>query len=131
MIFLVAREKCLCYRATPAGEFLLKEMFVLTRMSLSGRVIVPGSLILLCTLVSAAWVLVGDTKYRTLSGVIVTQKNEAVEGVAIIASSPIGEVETVSDADGNFTLSVPKEPLTLRIEGKNIAVQERRIGIKK
>ena len=119
----------MCYFATPAGESFLGKIFVLTRMSLSGRVIVPSSLILLCTLVSAAWVLAGDANYRTLSGVIVTPKNEAVEGVSIIASFSSGKTKTVSDADGNFTLSVPKEALTLRIEGKNIAVQERQIGI--
>ena len=95
------------------------------RSFMTRRVIVPGLLAWLCLLVSASGGSAQDLKYRTLSGVIITQKNEAVEGVVIVASLSSGETKTVSDADGNFKLSVPKEALTLRIEGKNIAPQER------
>ena len=121
-IFPVARENNLCYFPIPAGKFLIEELFMLVRASKLIRVTLSGWLILFSILMSVAWVLAGDAKYRTLSGVIVTPKNEAVEGVSIISSSASGEVKTVSDADGNFKLSVPKEALTLRIEGKNIAV---------
>ena len=99
------------------------------RLFMTRRVIVSGLLAILCLLVSDAGAPAQDLKYRTLSGVIITQKNEAVEGVVIVASFSSGETKTVSDADGNFKLSVPKEALTLRIEGKNIAPQERQIGI--
>ena len=62
---------------------------------------------------------------RTLSGVIVTRKNEVVEGVTITAGSPHhGEVKTTSGADGRFSLQVPKEALGVKIEGKNLAPQE-------
>ena len=57
---------------------------------MSGRVIVSGSLILLGILISASWAMAEDASYRTLSGVIVTQKNEAVEGVSIIVSTSLG-----------------------------------------
>ena len=99
------------------------------RLFMTRRVIMSGLLAILCLLVSDAGVPAQDLKYRTLSGVIITQKNEAVEGVVIVASFSSGETKTVSDADGNFKLSVPKEALTLMIEGKNIAPQERQIGI--
>ncbi len=65
---------------------------------------------------------------RTLSGTIVTPKNEAVAGVSVIVRSSAGEQKTVSDSEGEFRLTVPDEPLSVRIEGKNVAVQERVIG---
>ncbi len=58
---------------------------------------------------------------RILSGVILTQQNEALPGVAVIVRSASGEQRTTSDAGGNFRLSVPtNEPLTLRFESKSI-----------
>ncbi|PYV87238.1 MAG: hypothetical protein DMG05_17965 [Acidobacteria bacterium] len=63
---------------------------------------------------------------RKLSGVIVTQKNEAVEGVSVIAWTGSGEQRTVSDADGHFGLTVSTEPLKLKIEpGRWIQAQHR------
>jgi carboxypeptidase family protein/TonB-dependent receptor-like protein len=66
---------------------------------------------------------------RQVSGVIVTQKNEAVEGVAVIVATSSGELKTVSDADGNFHLTVPSGAFRLRIDGKYIAPQEKEIGV--
>jgi hypothetical protein len=65
---------------------------------------------------------------RILSGVITTQQNELVAGVSVIARFASGEQKTQSDAEGNFRLTVPGEPLTLRFEGQNIAPLERSIG---
>ena len=64
---------------------------------------------------------------RTLSGVIVTQQDELLPGVTISVSYQSGEQETISDAEGRFQLTTPNEPLTGRIEGKNIKPVEKRI----
>jgi len=64
---------------------------------------------------------------RKLSGVIITQKNEAVGGVSITAVTSSGESNAVSDADGSFQLTVPNELLKLKIEGKYVTTQEREI----
>jgi outer membrane receptor protein involved in Fe transport len=57
---------------------------------------------------------------RTLSGVVVTDRNESVSGATITVRYGSGEMITASDAAGKFTLTVPDEPLTLIIEGKNL-----------
>jgi outer membrane receptor protein involved in Fe transport len=65
---------------------------------------------------------------RTLSGYILTQQNELLPGVTVIARSATGEVRTVSDAEGRFRLSVPRGSLTVRFEGKNVTPLEQIIG---
>ena len=92
------------------------------RMLAPIQMIVCGSLLLICMRVSTPWILAENTTYRTLSGVIVTQKNEAVEGVSVIVSFPSGETETVSDVDGNFRLRVPKEALNIKDRRKEYCV---------
>jgi outer membrane receptor protein involved in Fe transport len=65
---------------------------------------------------------------RILSGQILTQQNEALPAVTVIVRSASGELWTESDAEGNFRLAVPDEPLTIRFEGQNINPVEKRIG---
>ncbi|HST21388.1 MAG TPA: TonB-dependent receptor [Blastocatellia bacterium] len=65
---------------------------------------------------------------RTLSGVIVTDKNEAVAGASIIVRSSSGELKVVSDANGEFSITVPDEPLAVRVEGKNLEATEKLIA---
>lgn len=65
---------------------------------------------------------------RILSGYILTQRNESLSGVTVIARSVSGEVRMVSDAEGRFRLSVPGGPLTVRFEGKNVDPVEQSIG---
>lgn len=65
---------------------------------------------------------------RTLSAVVVTKKKEAVENVTVIIRWASGEQKTVTDRDGNFRFTVPREPITLRVEGRYVAPLERRIG---
>jgi hypothetical protein len=55
---------------------------------------------------------------RTLSGALVTGKNEAVAG----------ERTAKSDAEGNFTLTVPREAVTLVVAGKNLVTVEKTIA---
>jgi outer membrane receptor protein involved in Fe transport len=64
---------------------------------------------------------------RILSGYIFTQQNELLPGVNVIARSASGEVRTVSDAEGRFRLVVPREPLTLSFEGRNIQPVEKTV----
>lgn len=64
---------------------------------------------------------------RMLFGTIVTGKNEVVTAATVIARSASGEWKTVTDGEGTFRLQVPDEALTLRVEGKNLAAQERKI----
>ncbi|MEN3334279.1 MAG: hypothetical protein V7641_3644 [Blastocatellia bacterium] len=57
---------------------------------------------------------------RTLSGIVITDRDESVPGASIIVRYASGEEITISDAAGKFTLPVPDEPLTLIVEGKNL-----------
>src|SRR5256885_1817409 len=57
---------------------------------------------------------------RTLSGVVVTDRDEAVPGASIIVRYASGEIITITDAAGKFSLPVPDETLTLIVEGKNL-----------
>jgi len=79
-------------------------------------------------LLTSSWLEGQSVESRTLSGVIVTQKNEAVEGLSVTALFASGEQTTKSDRDGNFSLSVPNVSLKLKIEGKYVAAQEKVIG---
>lgn len=62
---------------------------------------------------------------RTISGVVVTHKDEAVKGVTIAAQTAAGERRTVSNDDGEFSLETGDGDVTLRIGGQNIQPQER------
>jgi TonB dependent receptor/TonB-dependent Receptor Plug Domain len=64
---------------------------------------------------------------RTLSGVIMTNRNEAVAGATITVRSSAGELTATSDGEGSFKLNVPAEALVVKITGKNIVPLERKI----
>ncbi|MGI8836934.1 MAG: carboxypeptidase-like regulatory domain-containing protein [Pyrinomonadaceae bacterium] len=68
----------------------------------------------------------GET--RTLSGVIISQQNELVPAVTVIARYSSGEQRVTSDEEGNFRLVVPNEQVTLTFEGKNVSSSERIIN---
>lgn len=66
---------------------------------------------------------------RTLSGVILSEKDELVPNVTVTARAASGEERTTkSNANGSFSLAVPKETVTVRFFGNNIALQTRTIG---
>src|SRR5262245_4067650 len=65
---------------------------------------------------------------RTISGTLVTGKNEAVAGAIITARSSSGEQTAKSDAEGDFTLTAPREVVTLLIMGKNLLKVEKTIA---
>jgi hypothetical protein len=57
---------------------------------------------------------------RTISGVVVTDKNESVAGVGVVATYSSGQQRATTGDDGQFRIMTPDEPVTLRFEGKNI-----------
>src|SRR5262245_21304468 len=68
------------------------------------------------------------TTTRAISGVIVTDKNEAVAGATITAHFASGEQKTISDASGGFSLTAPLGSVTIKVEGKNLEPVERSIA---
>lgn len=65
---------------------------------------------------------------RTISGIIVTARNEFMPNVTIIAQGASGEARATSDSEGRFSFTLPDEALTLRFEGQNIQPLERSIA---
>src|SRR5215510_5980841 len=64
---------------------------------------------------------------RTLSGTVMTGRNEVVAGATITVRSSAGELTATSDSEGNFKLAVPAEALIVKITGKNLVALERKI----
>jgi hypothetical protein len=64
---------------------------------------------------------------RTLSGTVMTGRNEAVAGATIIVRPSAGELTATSDSEGAFKLTVPAETLIVKITGKNLVALERKI----
>lgn len=104
-------------------------MVVKSRGTLRMRSCVYIFLLLAILLVHSLKVEAQGTSSRTLSGVVVTANNEAVAGASVIARTASGEQKIVSDAEGGFRLTVPNEPLSLRVEGKYITPQEKVIRL--
>src|SRR5206468_1682686 len=82
-----------------------------------------------CLLFSGQLLLAQKVHRRVLSGVVVTQKNEAVEGVSLTIVSSSGQKQAKSEADGTFRVAIPDEPITLKIGGKYIASRELELGL--
>ncbi len=61
-----------------------------------------------------------QTVERAFSGTVITQQFEFVPNVSIEVQTSDGKLQTVSDAEGNFSLKVPNEPLSVKFYGKNI-----------
>lgn len=100
--------------------------------------IIPGALIAQSLVrESAVPVLNGSTfaqpqqsrDSRIVSGVILSEQNELVAGVTVLARAASGEQQrTTSDAEGNFRLSVPAGTLTLNFFGRGIALVSQTIA---
>ena len=65
---------------------------------------------------------------RVVSGVVTTDKNEVVPNVTIVVGFASGKKETLTDVDGRFRLSVPHEPVKLRVVGKYLVSEEKSVG---
>lgn len=85
-------------------------------------------LLFLIAVLSSIQVNAQTSNLRTLSGVVVSDKNELVAGASVIVRAASGEQRAVSDADGSFHLTVPNEPLSVRVEGKNLEPFDKPIG---
>jgi TonB dependent receptor/TonB-dependent Receptor Plug Domain len=81
-------------------------------------------LALACLLLSGQSIRAQDKGRRILSGVVVTQKNEAVEGISLTIVSSSGQRQLKSDPDGNFRAEIADEPATLKLGGRYIAPRE-------
>lgn len=81
----------------------------------------------LCVLVGYGVAAAQASGSRILSGVVVTEKGEAVPGVNIRINAQGFASSAVSDAGGGFGLIVPKGALTLELSGKNLSPVTRRI----
>lgn len=57
---------------------------------------------------------------RTFSGTVVNQQFELVPNVSIEVETSDGKLTTVTDGEGNFSLKVPSESLSVKFFGKNI-----------
>ncbi len=66
-----------------------------------------------------------ESQTRTLSGTILTQQFETVPSVEINVRTGDGKLNAVSDDEGNFSLKVPNESVSVTFSGKNIEPQTR------
>jgi outer membrane receptor protein involved in Fe transport len=65
---------------------------------------------------------------RTISGVVLTDKQEAVANVTVVARWDAGTSEALTDARGSFHLVAPREPLTLEVTGKYVAFEPKHLA---
>lgn len=68
---------------------------------------------------------------RTLTGTVVNARNEVVRGATVTVTTAAGEMTTVTDAEGKFSLPVPRENLIVRVSGQNIAANETAVNATK
>ncbi|HRH40539.1 MAG TPA: TonB-dependent receptor [Pyrinomonadaceae bacterium] len=61
-----------------------------------------------------------NSNSRTFSGVVVTSQFELVPNVNLEVQTSNGKLQTVTDAEGNFSLQVPVENINVRFYGKSI-----------
>ncbi|HYP50482.1 MAG TPA: carboxypeptidase-like regulatory domain-containing protein, partial [Pyrinomonadaceae bacterium] len=66
-----------------------------------------------------------ENQRRTFSGTILTQQFEAIPNVEISVRNGDGKLNAATDAEGNFSLKVPNESLSVTFSGKNIEPQTR------
>jgi outer membrane receptor protein involved in Fe transport len=65
---------------------------------------------------------------RTISGVVMTDKNEVIPNVSVVAEYTSGKKETITDANGSFRMSAPSEPVKLKVMGKYVMSEEKSLG---
>jgi outer membrane receptor protein involved in Fe transport len=90
---------------------------------------VAGRLLAIALVIAASYVFsIAQGGDRVITGTIVTDKREVVEGATIIVRASSGEQSTTSDANGDFRVAVPRGPVTLRVQGKNLEAVEKSIS---
>ena len=96
------------------------------RTKVISRFIISLKLFILTILIfnfSVSAQIANETK--KFSGSIVTQQFEFVPNVTVEAQTSEGKLQTISDAEGNFSLNVPNEPFSVKFSGSNIEPQTR------
>src|SRR5688572_6871566 len=61
---------------------------------------------------------------RTISGMIVTAKDESVGGVSVTARFGNEEKRALANEDGEFRLDVPDQAVTLQIERQHVRTRQ-------
>ena len=77
------------------------------------------SVLLLLVLLLPAWA------QQTITGTVLDEKNQTVQGAEVIAHSTSGEMKTQTDSEGRFSLPDLAGPITLRVSGKYITSEEK------
>ncbi len=80
--------------------------------------IIRNCLVVICLFVGS--VICCAQNLRTISGTVITTKNESAPNVKVFA----GGGETVTDGQGNFTLKIPENITQIRLEAKNVIAKD-------
>src|SRR5262245_61227574 len=67
----------------------------------------------------------GTVPLRSISGVVMTDKNEVVPNVAVAAEYASGKTETTTNAIGSFRLNIPSEEAKLKVLGEYLVSEEK------
>lgn len=73
-----------------------------------------------CLLLGTNPVVAQSAGSRVISGVVMSAENKLVPHVNIIVKSADRHMSAVSDAQGAFSLTIPRGVFTLEIYGKNV-----------
>ncbi len=82
-------------------------------------------LLILCAFTGDSESQAALVSLRIVSGVVMTERNEVVPGVTVVAESTSGTAQAVTDASGNFHLRAPQGALKLKVSGKYVIAQEK------
>jgi outer membrane receptor protein involved in Fe transport len=84
--------------------------------------------LLLLLLNAGSHLVTANPHFRTVSGYVLTQRNERLPGVTVIVRGNFWDARTTTDQEGYFQIDVPIGAITLRFEGKHIEPLERKIA---
>jgi hypothetical protein len=65
---------------------------------------------------------------REVSGTVLSEKDELVAGASVVASGSFGEVETITNSQGHFTIQAGTGPIRLAVSGSFLAQTERLVS---
>lgn len=78
------------------------------------------SIVLILTFFSFNILAQNASNSRIFSGVVVTPQFELVPGVSIEVQTSKGKLQTVTNAEGSFSLQIPNENISVRFFGKSL-----------
>jgi hypothetical protein len=83
----------------------------------------------LCLLPILTLTTAAQTFTRVLSGVVLTDKNEFVPNATVVVESHSNKIHSTTDANGRFTLQVPRELLTVTVNGKYLTSETKTLSV--